>query len=200
VLGHLTHSGWNSWPSHKIRDGEGREEKMLSFAGHLRSIGVMQDEIEVMCLKANDERYEDSLDEEVVLDRARRYAISGNGSISQLIAAQSKVDLSLLEQVDRTDAGNAALLFNLTNGEIRFVHEFKTWIVWHNGRWHYDRPKALIHTRLLLVSVHYQRQADKLLAQTNTGSLEEAEIKKINMVAKAIGKWAELCRNKKYLD
>lgn len=199
-LGHLTHSGWNGWPSHKIRDGEGREEKMLSFAGHLRSIGVMQDEIELMCLKANDERYEDPLDEEVVLDRARRYAISGNGSISQLIAAQSKVDLSLLEQVDRTDAGNVALLFNLTNGEIRFVYEFKTWIVWHNGRWHYDRPKALIHTRLLMVSVHYQEKADKLLAQANAGNLEEAEIKKINMVAKAIGKWAELCRNKKYLD
>lgn len=200
MLSHLIKSGWNGWPSHKIRDGEGREEKMLSFAGHLRSIGVMQDEIELLCLKANDDHYEDPLEEDVVLDRARRYANTGNGSISELIAAQSKVDLSLLEQVDRTDAGNVALLFNLTNGEIRFVFEFKTWIVWHNGRWHYDRPKSLLHTRLLLVSAHYQEKADRLLAQANSGNLAEAEIKKINIVANAIAKWAELCRNKKYLD
>ena len=196
----LKKSVWDGWPSHLIRDGEGREGFMLSYAGHLRSKGISQDKIEELCLQANVDHYADRLDIEVVLDRARRYAANCNESGSQGTSPDSIIDLTLLEQVDRTDSGNVALLFNLTNGEIRFVYEFKKWIVWHKGRWHYDRPKALIHTRLLLVSAHYQEKIDKLLVQANAGNLEESEIKKIKMVAKAIAKWAEQCRNKKYLD
>jgi RecA-family ATPase len=73
MLGHLT-GGWQGWPMQKLRDGDGREERMLAYAGHLRAKGLDQATIERMCLEANKEQYEDQLEEDVVLDRARRYA------------------------------------------------------------------------------------------------------------------------------
>lgn len=73
TLSHLTR-GWSGWPATKLRDGDGREEMMLAFAGHLRGTGHDQAVIEELCLQANKQQYEDPLGESVVLDRARRYA------------------------------------------------------------------------------------------------------------------------------
>ena len=200
MFSHLVNSGWDDWPKHLIRDGEGREEIMLSYAGHLRSKGISQSRIEQLCLQANVDRYADRLDIEVVLDRARRYAVNGNELGSHGASPDSIIDLTLLEQVDRTDAGNVALLFNLTNGEIRFVHEFKTWIVWHNGRWHYDKPNALIHSRLLKVAVYYQELAGDLSKKTDEESIDSLERKNIKDAVKKIEKWVAQCRSKKFLD
>ena len=66
-------TGWMGWPEKKLRDGDGRESMMLSYAGHLRSKGHTQLDIERLCLEANLEHYEDPLDKNVVLDRARRF-------------------------------------------------------------------------------------------------------------------------------
>jgi hypothetical protein len=66
-------TGWMGWPEKKLRDGDGRELRMLSYAGHLRLKGHTQADIERLCLEANLEHYEDLLDEDVVLDRARRF-------------------------------------------------------------------------------------------------------------------------------
>ncbi len=73
MLGHLT-GGWQGWPKQKLRDGDGREEMMLAYAGHLRAKGLDQATIERLCLEDNEAHYEDQLEEDVVLDRARRYA------------------------------------------------------------------------------------------------------------------------------
>lgn len=66
-------TGWMGWPEKKLRDGDGRESRMLSYAGHLRSNGHTQPDIERLCLEANLEHYENTLDNDVVLDRARRF-------------------------------------------------------------------------------------------------------------------------------
>ncbi len=66
-------TGWTGWPEKKLRDGDGRESMMLSYAGHLRSKGHTQPDIERLCFEANLEHYEDLLDDDVVLDRARRF-------------------------------------------------------------------------------------------------------------------------------
>ena len=74
MLAHLVVSGAFEWPVEKLKDGDGREETMLQYAGHLRSQGkYTQVEIEQLCLAANVEHYADVLKESVVLDRARRY-------------------------------------------------------------------------------------------------------------------------------
>jgi hypothetical protein len=74
MLKHLVISGTFVWPDEKLKDGDGRESKMLQYAGHLRSQGkYSQSEIEQLCLKANIDHYTDLLEESVVLDRARRF-------------------------------------------------------------------------------------------------------------------------------
>jgi len=74
MLEHLVVSSTFEWPAEKLKDGDGRESKMLQYAGHLHSLGkYTQAEIEQLCLAANVARYADPLDESVVLDRARRY-------------------------------------------------------------------------------------------------------------------------------
>jgi len=74
MLGHLINSQGFQWPTALIKDGDGREEIMLRFAGHLRAQGrYTQTEIEQLCLRANIAQYADPLDECIVLDKARRY-------------------------------------------------------------------------------------------------------------------------------
>ena len=74
MLKHLVVSGSFAWSEEKLKDGDGRESKMLQYAGHLRSQGkYSQSEIEQLCLKANIDHYTDLLEESVVLDRARRF-------------------------------------------------------------------------------------------------------------------------------
>lgn len=57
----------------QIRDGEGREEFILRYSGHLRGKGLDQPTVERTLLDYNQLHISPPLDEEVVLDRARRY-------------------------------------------------------------------------------------------------------------------------------
>jgi hypothetical protein len=66
-------TGWTGWSEQKLCDNDGRESKMLSYAGYLRAMGHQQADIERLCLEANNEHYEDLLQDDVVLDRARRF-------------------------------------------------------------------------------------------------------------------------------
>lgn len=57
----------------KIADGEGREDFVLRYAGHLRGKGLDQSTIERTLLDFNQLHIAPPLDEAAVLDRARRY-------------------------------------------------------------------------------------------------------------------------------
>ena len=57
----------------QISDGEGREDFILRYAGHLRGKGLDQPTVERTLLDYNMLHISPPLDEEVVLDRARRY-------------------------------------------------------------------------------------------------------------------------------
>jgi hypothetical protein len=61
-----------SWPD-RIKDGEGREDFVLRATGHLRGKGLDQLDIERMLLDYNHLHIVPPLDDDVVLDRARRY-------------------------------------------------------------------------------------------------------------------------------
>lgn len=56
-----------------IRDGEGREDFVLRYAGHLRGKGLDQSTVERTLLDYNQLHISPPLDQEVVLDRSRRY-------------------------------------------------------------------------------------------------------------------------------
>lgn len=57
----------------KINDGEGREDFILRYAGHLRGKGLDQPEIERLLLDYNALHISPPLNEDAVLDRARRF-------------------------------------------------------------------------------------------------------------------------------
>jgi hypothetical protein len=57
----------------QIRDGEGREEFILRYSGHLRGKGLDQSVVERTLLDYNQLHISPPLDEDVVLDRSRRY-------------------------------------------------------------------------------------------------------------------------------
>jgi len=60
----------------KIHDGQGREGFILQRAGELRARGISQTEIEETLLALNVAKIDPPLPDEIVLDRARRYADS----------------------------------------------------------------------------------------------------------------------------
>jgi putative DNA primase/helicase len=57
----------------QIRDGEGREEFVLRYSGHLRGKGLDQSTVERTLLDYNQLHITPPLDEDVVIDRSRRY-------------------------------------------------------------------------------------------------------------------------------
>lgn len=57
----------------KVYDGQGREDLIVRYAGHLRGKGLDQSTVERTLLDYNQLHISPPLDEEVVLDRARRY-------------------------------------------------------------------------------------------------------------------------------
>ena len=68
----LPSSGGFSWPD-KIEDGQGREDFILRASGHLRGKGHDQSAIDRILLDYNRAHIVPPLEDEAVLDRARRY-------------------------------------------------------------------------------------------------------------------------------
>jgi putative DNA primase/helicase len=124
MLSHLT-GGWSGWPASKLRDGDGREQMMLAYAGHLRANGLEQDEIERLCLEANHQHYEDQLDEDVVLDRARRYQDRNSPALAHsppLLASHG-------------DIRNARAFAALHRDRLLYVATRDKWLQWRDGQW-----------------------------------------------------------------
>jgi putative DNA primase/helicase len=168
----------------------------------LRGKGFAQSDIERLCLQANQKHYEDLLDDAIVLDRAQRYAESTSSSpsgASPIVAAQALTEPSLLDQIDHTDAGNVALLFNLTAGDLRYVVERKQWIVWRGDRWQLDKGSAATHQKMLKVSAHHRKLGDKRLKEAEAAGNPDQR-KNLSDAGKVSLKWAVQCRNKNRLD
>lgn len=88
MLSHLIAGGGFTWPDVLLKDGDGREEMMLRYAGHLRSQKTYsQGQIDELCLAANVRHYSDPLAESVVLDRAQRYMESPDEQV--VVAAET---------------------------------------------------------------------------------------------------------------
>ena len=190
--------GWTGWPSRKLQDGDGREAAMLGYAGHLRASGYTQVEIEACCLKANTDHYEHPLEEEVVLDRARRYQGHGvrhPGSNQEV--EDIEPDLAL---EDRTDAGNVSVLVRVSGNRLRYVPELNLWIVAEKNRWMRDPHLKHLHHEQLKVAAKWQRKAKLLRTQAQDPAMSEQDQKRLIQTANGFDSWANQCRNKARLD
>jgi putative DNA primase/helicase len=216
-LSHLAYKKWTGWPAVKLKDNDGRELTMLAYAGHLRALGHTQDEIEKMCLDANVNHYEDRLDDDVVLDRARRYqkqdsstnssdknptsvnsVPAGYGNMPQDVPCQ--FDEPALDIEDRTDSGNVAVLARLTIGDLKYVPEQNRWIYWKQRRWNSDDDLTHSSKQALRVSEFYKGYAAKLRSDAESDALADEDKKRILNAASRIDSWATQCRNKNRLD
>jgi putative DNA primase/helicase len=193
-MNHLN-KGWKGWPKKMLRDGDGREEMMLSYAGHLRGKGYQQDDIERLCLEANRVHYEDQLDDDVVLDRARRYS----EGISLTDPVDDEKDLDLLEQIDHSDSGNVSVLYSLVGSDLRYVHQYKQWIYWNGKCWQIDLGQSYIQRQMLKVAKFHANRGGKL--QQNADSAGSADQSNhLREASKFSFKWSTQCRNKNRLD
>lgn len=193
--------GWDGWPEKKIKDGEGREEMMLAFAGHLRGKGFDQQTIERLCIEANQNHYQDQLDDEVALDRARRYEFD-DGNLSKSTPEgeiSTGNDFGLLEKVDHTDAGNVAVIHNLIDNKMRYLYELNKWIVWNGKRWQIDSGSGRVHQWLLKVSEHHKKHGDELLKLADSAGTPE-QANDFRNASKKSYAWAIQCRKKNRLD
>ncbi len=103
-------------------------------------------------------------------------------------------------RMDRTDAGNVALLAEHTKGDLRFVPETKTWLAWTSDRWTPDPHGTLAHAAALQVAEHYHRKAAEIRAQARDSVLDDSERKRLKKVADGVEAWATQCRNKGRID
>jgi putative DNA primase/helicase len=72
------HTGFDA--PERVSDGEGREETILKYAGHIRAQNVPEELILKICLDYNQLHIFPPLDEATVLDRVNRYAITGTSA------------------------------------------------------------------------------------------------------------------------
>ena len=97
---------------------------MLSYAGHLRSQGLPQEQIERLCLQANVDHYEDRLAEHVVLDRARRFEDE---------VAEPSNERRLFRS--HGDIRNAKAFANKHRDRLLHLTNRNRWIRWDGGQW-----------------------------------------------------------------
>lgn len=100
-------------------------------------------------------------------------------------------------RVDWTDAGNAALLTQIADGNLRYVFERKVWIRWNGNRWTDDDDNSQATGYALRVAAHYFEKAEKL--RVDAKGAPPAIREKMESLARDHEKWAEKCRSKSFI-
>ena len=125
---------------------------------------------------------------------------AARGWVNPRSAEALKAAATAATRLDRTDAGNVALLVQITNGNLRFVPEYKVWLWWSGERWERDDYGNHSIAAALQVAEHYHRKADEIRKQAESAALEDKERRNIEKAAKSMEEWANRCRNKGSLD
>lgn len=118
-----------------INDGEGRESMLLRYAGNLRSKGLDQDQIELLLLEYNKVNINPPLDDEIVLDRARRYEKPHQDNNSNTLTEFS-IDHDLSLDIDICgDVFNGKFFQRMFQGKMIYCYPRSKWLVFKDGYW-----------------------------------------------------------------
>lgn len=101
---------------------------------------------------------------------------------------------------DRTDTGNANLMIRLSEGDLRYVPERRTWMAWDGERWSIDAYGTLAQAAALKVAEAYHGKAEDLKKEAADKTLSEDEQKRIGKIAEGVKAWAERCRGHRALN
>lgn len=125
---------------------------------------------------------------------------SARGWVNPRSATARKEGADASTRLDRTDAGNATLLADITKGDLRFVPQRRAWLLWRDNRWTVDDHGVAAQAAALQVAEHYHRQAAELRRQALSATLDDKERKRLEQAAESLEKWATHCRNKRSID
>ncbi|MCX7168617.1 MAG: phage/plasmid primase, P4 family [Rhodocyclales bacterium] len=103
-------------------------------------------------------------------------------------------------RIDHTDTGNANLLAQLTDGNLRYVPDRRLWLWWDGGRWVADDHGSLAHQAALRVARHYHNKAAELAQKASDPVHDDDGRKKLEKTIEALRKWEKHCRNKRTID
>ncbi|CAB3648647.1 phage/plasmid primase, P4 family [Achromobacter marplatensis] len=118
-----------------------------------------------------------------------------NPKSTEALKANATADTRL----DRTDAGNLALLADLTGGDLRHVTETSAWLCWTAGRWQVDAAGLAAQAQSLRVAEFYYAKAIKVREDAADPMHDDKERKAITKAADSLDKWAVHCRNRSAL-
>ncbi|MBN9642926.1 MAG: PriCT-2 domain-containing protein [Achromobacter sp.] len=118
-----------------------------------------------------------------------------NPKSAQALKARATADTRL----DRTDAGNLALLAELTNGDLRYVTETSSWLFWNEGRWQVDAAGLAAQSQSLRVAEFYYAKGAEMREKASDPTHDDKERKAIAKAADNLDKWAVHCRNRSAL-
>ena len=125
---------------------------------------------------------------------------TARGWVNPRSALALKEGADAATRLDRTDAGNATLLADITKGDLRFVPQRRSWLLWRDNRWTVDDHGVAAQAAALQVAEHYHRQATELRRQAQSATLDDKERKRLEQAAESLEKWATHCRNKRSID
>lgn len=125
---------------------------------------------------------------------------AAGGWVNPKSAEALKANATAATRIDRTDAGNVAVLASLTGGDLRYVPERRLWLCWTGQRWEPDTYGSGAQAAALQVAEYYYQKAADLRRQMASSVLDAKGSKHVDQAADNLDKWASICRNKRYLD
>ncbi|KWW37661.1 hypothetical protein AU374_01428 [Cupriavidus metallidurans] len=125
---------------------------------------------------------------------------TARGWVNPRSAEALKANATAATRLDRTDAGNVALLATVVDGALRYVPERRVWLSWDGQRWEPDSYGSAAQSAALQVAEHYHRKAAEIRKQGKAATLDDKERKRIDQAAENVEKWATHCRNKRAID
>lgn len=171
----------------------GREDEALKFWHEFSSLFSEYDYEEVQ------RKWDDDLHPNSVTYLSIFKWAQDRGWVNPKSAEALKANATAATRLDRTDAGNMALLANLTNSDLRYVPEINTWLCWNGQRWDRDEYGVSAQRAALQVAEHYLKKAAQLREQAARESLDGKERKNIEKAVASVEKWAAHCRNRNSL-
>lgn len=122
------------------------------------------------------------------------------GWVNPRSAAALRAAETAASRTDRTDAGNMAVLYLLTDGDLRWVPEKKEWLWWNGARWEVDPHGLRAQEAAIQVAEQYLKEAATFEDQAKSDSLSQADKARLLANARSCRTWAGRCRNKPTLD
>lgn len=126
--------------------------------------------------------------------------ISTLTAISHHQTQTTTLTYAALDVVDRTDAGNVAVLANITKGDLRYILENKTFMVWEGERWRMDYGSVRAHQLSLGVAEQSIQLANYYWNEAKRQNLSKEEIEVLENQGDYYYSWAAKCRSKTKLD